>query len=258
MRSRDRGMLAMGFAALLFAGAAQAKPLEPPLQKQLLDLVERYNKAIFAGKVDDAMVARSEETRTMMRQELADPKKRREFLEFAKLTIPDKFEIVHTNLTEDGSRASIVAIATKKIPEDAKVGAEDPKPGSTVRNEMTYEFLLEEGAWKYDNQTLGIDPAEIAPCQNVAFEPLSAYDDRETTSIGGPIRRVDFKSDHTLVVVRIVDEENCAFLPDRAKLEQMGFDPARLVPYAVVNIAAFPHKTDKQKFWVDELDVQPE
>jgi hypothetical protein len=41
--------------------------------------------------------------------------------------------------------------------------------------------------------------------------------------MGGQIRRVKFEADHTMVAVRMFDEEACIFLPSRARLKELGF-----------------------------------
>jgi hypothetical protein len=62
-----------------------------------------------------------------------------------------------------------------------------------------------------------------------------------------------------MVVIRIVDEEICAFLHDnKAGQLRHELDRARLVPYSIVEIEGSPHKTDKQKALVDTRNVQPE
>ena len=74
-------------------------------------------------------------------------------------------------------------------------------------------------------------------------------------SMGGPIARVAFEPDYTLVVVRVVDEENCAYLPSRADIAKSGQNPDLLVPYAIISINGFPHKSDKQKIWAEKFSL---
>jgi hypothetical protein len=243
-------------AVLMATPSASAGPLEPALQGQLMQLFDGYNKAIAAGKVDDAVAMRSSETRKQMQEYLGSADKRKELLEFAKQSIPDTVEVKHTHLAKDGTGASIIVIAKKKIPNDVPPGG--PPPGTVVTAEMVLNFVKEGGNWKFADQTFGMDPAKIVRCKNEAFEPIDAYDDSKMTSMGGPIDRVAFEADYTLVVVRVVDEENCAYLPNRAVIEKAGLNPDLLVPYAVVEIKGFPHKSDKQKVWVDHITIREE
>jgi hypothetical protein len=56
-----------------------------------------------------------------------------------------------------------------------------------------------------------MDPTKIVDCKNEAFKPIDAYDRGKNASLGGPIARATFEADYTLVVVRVTNEENCAF-----------------------------------------------
>jgi hypothetical protein len=69
-----------------------AKPLDPPLQQQLLARYDSYNQAIAAGKLHDALAIRTAETRANATNEMSTAKGRQEFLAMAKLMIPDKLE----------------------------------------------------------------------------------------------------------------------------------------------------------------------
>ena len=68
----------------------------------------------------------------------------------------------------------------------------------------------------------------------LAIAPQSRAD----VSIGGPIVRADFQPDYPLIVIRVVAEENCAYLPGREAIAGHGIDPAKLVPYAIVEAKA--------------------
>lgn len=249
------------FAAALFAiaPAVLAKPLDPALQQQLLGVYDGYNKALVAGKVPDALKLRSAESRASVQKEIPTAAARQRFLEMARLMAPNTLKVEHATINAAGDKASIITTAAKTIPKNAKIGPGGPAPGSTVRMAITLSFVKEGDGWKLDDQMFGADPATITPCKDDKFEPETAYDTSKTVSMGGPIVRVDFQSDHTLVVVRIVDEENCAFLSDNKEgLLKHGLKPDNLVPYAIVEIEGSPHKTDKQKVLVDKLSVQPE
>jgi len=74
--------------------------------------------------------------------------------------------------------------------------------------------------------------------------------------VGGPIVRVQFEADYTLLVVRVVDGENCAYMPNREAIQKAGLNLDLLVPYAIAEISGLPHKTDPQKVWVDHITVR--
>jgi hypothetical protein len=124
-----------------------------------------------------------------------------------------------------------------------------------MHGEITLTFKQEGKQWKFDEQDFGVDPASVKPCSDDAVEPMANYDDDRDVSLGGMIRKVEFKPDHTLLVVRIVDEDTCAILPDKEKLQQLGMDVSLLVPYATVDMEGSPHKTDKQRAYINKLRV---
>lgn len=246
-------------AALFAAVPAIAAPLDPALQQQLLDIYDAYNKALLAGKVADAMKLRSAAIRAEAQKEMPTEAARQRFLAMARTMVPDSLQVVHATTSAAESKASIITIATKTMPKNMKPSPGGPAPGSTLHAEVILSFVKEGAAWKLDDQTFGMDPSTIKACRDEKFEPASAYDAGRTVSLGGPIVRVDFQSDHTLVVVRVTDEEDCAFLPDNKEgLLKKGLAPDKLVPYAIVEIEGSPHKTDKQKVLVDNLTVRDE
>ena len=247
-------------AALMLAmpPASLAAPLDPALQQQLLAVYDSYNKAIAAGKLPDALALRTAETRTRAQQDMKTAKDRQAFLAMAKMSIPDRLDVRHASISAAGDKARIITVASKTFPAGRQIPG-GPPPGTTAQSEVTLSFAREGDAWKLDDLMFGMDPAKIVACKNDKYEPEAAYDANKTVSLGGPIARVDFQPDHTLVVIRVVDEENCAFLRDnKAALVKRGLDPAKLVPYAIVEIEGSPHKTDKQKILVDSLTVSPE
>jgi len=257
MRYRLLGLVLMTIFAAGLALPGWSAPLDPALQQQLLDIYNRYNRALAAGKLDEAMQLRTAAVRQEMQKDLKDKKQREAFLAFAKDVIPDSLEVRKGTLATDGNRASIATIASKTVPAGAKT-AGGPPPGTTFRNQIQLDFVKEGGNWKFATQTFGMDPDKIKPCASEAFDAIEAFDPDRSVSMGGPIRRVAFKADHTLVVVLVVDEENCAFLPDRENLKKAGLNTDLLVADAIVEIEGFPHRTDTQKLCIDQLTVRGE
>ena len=241
------------------APAALAGSLDAALQQQLLAIDAGYNKALLAGKLPDALKLRSAHTRAEAQKEMRTAAARQRFLEMARTMVPDTLQVAHASINAAGNKASIITVAAKTIPKSAKIPPGGPAPGSTLHSELTLSFVKESDGWKLDGQIFGPDPASITACKDDKYEPETAYDTDKTVSMGGPIVRVDFQPDHTMVVIRVVDEEDCAFLrANKEELLKHGLSPDKLVPYAIVEIEGSPHKTDKQKVLVDKLNVQPE
>lgn len=233
--------------------AVRAEPLDTALQTELLQLYDRHNQAITAGKVDEAVALRSSDAKKAIRPYLGTAAKRRELAAMLTEAIPDTIDVKHGSLAKDGKSAAILIVATKKAP--AKVPKGGPPPGSVMTEEMTLNFVSEGGQWTLGETVFGMDPTKIVPCKNPAFEPIDAYDDDKNVELGGPIVRVDFQPDYTLLVLRVVDEENCAYMPNREAIEKAGLKVDMLVPYAIAEISGLPHKTDPQKVWVDHITV---
>jgi hypothetical protein len=256
---RRRAALLRALAPLLLlAAAANAKPLEPTAQQDLLALYDRYGKLVLAGKLTEAAQLRAAKPRAEM---LALGKKSKreqtEMIEMARLMTPDSVTPVHANLAADGNAATIEVVASKTWPAGVKI-PNAPKPGTVTHGEVSLQFALEGTAWKLVTQSFGPDPAAVSTCHDETTETEAAYNRNASSNVGGQIRRVDFKADHTLVVIRIVDEENCLILPPRDRLAQNDGHPDKLVPWALIEADGAPHRNDKQRFWADKWTVTDE
>ena len=73
--------------------------------------------------------------------------------------------------------------------------------------------------------------------------------------MGGVIRRVVFSADHTLLIVRLLDEEHCLFLPPKPELTEAGLNTDFLKPWNTVETEVSPHKTEKLKAWIDRMRI---
>ena len=209
---------------------------------------KNWESLLAAGNLADAAAISVPE----LSKQIADAMKNKEdaegLKEMAKEMAPDKVEPQHASMSKDGKLATIFAIGTEKIPEDAKMPPDGPKPGTTLQFELTLEFGRDGKDWKFAEQLFGMNPSQIKTCHDEASETLTSCDQRKSQSTGGPIRRVEFKPDHTLVVFRVLDEEGCAILPTRDQLAKGGFDPAALVPYALIEFSGYPNRPTSSAF----------
>jgi hypothetical protein len=251
--------LATSFAVLfglpLACGPTLATPLDPALQQQLLALYDQYDKAIISGKFADIAALRTAEGRAEWLAEVKKTRKQQaDDLDMARQMVPDRVQPLHATLSGDGATATIITLASKTLPTNVHLN-NGLKPGAVTKSELTLTFAREGQQWKLADLTFGIDPADLKPCKDEATETIAAYDQDRDVSLGGPIRRVEFKPDHTLLVIQMVNEENCAILPNREGLVKLGMNPDLLVPYAIVEMGGSPHKTDKQRAWIEKLRV---
>jgi hypothetical protein len=265
MEERMKGSIWSGaaiaavLAVILSAtGPTLAAPVAPDLQVQLMALFNRWESLLGQGKLADAAAISVPELRKQIAAAMKSKKDAAGLAEMVKDMTPDKLEPRHASLSKDGKRATIITVATRKIPEDAKMPPDGPKPGSVVQTEITLKFERDGKDWKFAEQLFGMDPAQIKHCHDDAEETVAAYDQTSSQSAGGLINRVEFKPDHTLVVFRILDEENCGILPARDKLAKDGFDASSLVPYAMLELSGYPHKTDQQRVWAEKFRIVQE
>lgn len=247
-----RALLAGWMGLCLGAAAAFAAPADPAQREAAMAVFAAWNKAVAAGKLDDAFALRTAAMRARIREEMKTPARRKQVADMLKAMVPDTVEVQHAALSRDGSKLTLHTVVGSTVPATAPRRPGMPSPGTRLQAELTLDFLREGGVWKFDNQTWGMDPSKMKPC-GTAWPGMEGFEERDNLQMGGQIRRVAFAADHTLVVIRMLDEENCIFLPSRARLGELGFKADLLEPYAVIEIEAWPHRTDKQAAWAASL-----
>ena len=124
-----------------------------------------------------------------------------------------------------------------------------------VWQEISLEFMREGGTWKYVVLIFGANPDAITRCTDETFEGREAYDPDKDVSRGGVIWWVVFNADHTLLIVRLLDEEHCLFLPPNQELTEAGLNTDVLKPWNTVETEVSPHKSDPLKAWIDRMRV---
>lgn len=235
-------------AALALALGANARAADDPLQAELTALYQKHNELMAADKVDEALALRTAEVKADLEQELKKGSKDEQTETRAMLRgmTPDSFEVLHIDGGE--SEAELYIVGSKKMPFG-------PDAGKIKRIEMQVAFAKEDGVWRVGVPTFLMDPDAVKHIEDVAYEPIENYDQDRDVNIGGRIVRVALEADHTLVVIRMLDEEQALFLPDKAYLEEKGFNVELLQPYATVEADGHPHKTNATKVWVTGLQV---
>ena len=231
---------------LVLAGSASAEPMARSQQEQLLVLFQRYNRAIEAGDVNQAIALRTQAVRTELTPHLDTPQERADFLNASREMLPERQQPLHASLNGSGDKALLILLVTKTV------------SGHPVQDEFDLGFAREGSVWKLGDMAAGPGPADIKRCPDRNYQPVSAYAGGSAVSLAGRIESVDFLPDHTLVLLASGATEVCAFLPDRAALQQHGLNPAIMQPWRVADISGVAEKTDPQKVMVNNITVHAE
>lgn len=245
---------ALALCACLLAGPALAAPLEPALQAELLKLFETYNAAIKKGDVKAAIALRDKETRARFDQEFKTAAQRKNFLDMSRSVLPSKVEVEDGRRSEAGDEAELDIVATMVAPPRARGKNGVPKDG-ILKQSVSLEFKREDGAWRYGTPTFRMSPSQVVKCDENQPEAEKAFDDQSNLSVGGLIKRVKFADDYTAIVVDVVGEENCLYLPNKAFLQKAGLNTDLLEPRALIEAEGYKHRSDKQKAWLTGLKV---
>ena len=169
--------------------------------------------------------------------------------------VPDSYAVEHGELAADGASAEIETVATMTLPPFRR-GKDGVPADGVVRQEIRLAFAREKAGWRYDSPTWGMNPDRIKACDESVPAKEVDFDDAKDVSMGGMIRRVVFADAYTVFVARVVDEENCLYLPDGATLRKAGFNTDLLAPRATFEAEAIKHRSDEQRVWVQDLNVR--
>ena len=245
-------------AALLFAfllpASARGDEIPAALKAELLALYDKYNAAAKKGDFKTALPLRTAKRRADIEKALKDPKEK-EFANAFLRMAPESYTVEHAELAPDGNSAEIETIATVVAPPHVRAKDGIPADGR-VQQEITLAFAKEKAGWRYDQPTWGARVGSIKACDESKPAVEADFDDSKESNIGGMIRRVVFADGYTVFVARIVDEENCLYLPDKAALQKAGLNTDLLAPRAMFEAEVIKHRTDDQRVWVQGLTVR--
>jgi len=247
-----RALLAV---ALLLAatGIAPAAEMPAAIRTELLALYDKYNAAAKKGDFKSAMALRTTKRRADIDKALKNPKEK-DFANAMLRYVPESYTVEHAELAEDGNTAEIETVAEFIAPPHVRGKGDVPADGK-VQQEISLAFVKEKGAWRYDQPTWGPRVGSIKACDEAKAAKEEDFDDAKELTLGGMIRRVVFADSYTVFVARVVDEENCLYLPDKAALQQAGLNTDLLVPRAMFEAEAIKHRSDEQRVWVTGLSV---
>jgi hypothetical protein len=211
-------------------------------EKDLKDVFNAYNGYAKAGDVDKMLALRASEVEKEIRSQIKGKQDRADFVLMGRAQIPDTYEVQHVKWAKDGMSAELYSVwhlpPMKEIQRSEKAVAE-----------VMVSFKKENGKWKMDNILALGDPSQIKRPKDLVYNKQDADTDVTSASVAGRIVKLEFKTDHTLVIVRVMDEEIAVFLPPKATLEKAGMNFDDLAPWKMREFTGYPHKKDKLKFF---------
>ena len=233
----------------LLAAISISAAADDVLQRELSDLLQRYFTAVNADNFKEALNLRTGSSRAEIEKELADAGNRTATLKMMKAMTPERFETQHFEGTPAGAEATLYVIATKTLPEELA----KQQGRQSARAEVTAQFRKEGNSWRVENITFTGDPDKVKRSPDEKFEPEEAFNMERRTSINGRVIRTRFETDHSVVIVRVLDEEIVALLPSRKELEGYSFDFDSILPWHTVNVRGHLHKSNPLKLLATEL-----
>ncbi|MHB8067581.1 MAG: hypothetical protein ACYDIC_06735 [Desulfobaccales bacterium] len=203
-------------------------------------IFDAYNAGAKAGDVDKMLSLRTTKMDQEIRGQIVKKEDRKFFVAMGRAQIPESYQIQHVSWGKDRQSASLYLLAQyAALPE-----MERPR----TRMEGLITFKKEKGAWKIDSILALGDPDKVKRPKDMTYDPKDT-NLNATGEIAGRIVKTDFKPGYTLVILRVMDEENAVFLPPKEVLEKSGVPLADLDPWKMQKFGGHPHKSDKLKFF---------
>jgi len=222
-------------ACLAAAGAVMAQDAA-----ELTRTFDEYNSAAKAGELKKMLSLRTIEQQKDINSQIAKKEDRDYFLLLARAQTPESYEVQHVALGKDGQSATVYLLGQFPAMSEIK------RP--RTRMEEMISFKKEDGKWKIHSALPLGDPDKVKHPRDLTYAPKDADMD-VAGEIGGRIVKTEFHSDYTLVVVRVMDEENAVFLPAKDVLQRAGLPLEELQPWNIYEFSGHRHKSDKQKFF---------
>ncbi len=222
-------------ACLAIAGAVKAQDAA-----ELTRTFNEYNSAAKVGELKKMLSLRTIEQQKEINKEIAKKEDRAYFLLLARAQTPESYEVEHVASGKDGQSATLYLLG--QFPAMREI--ERPR----TRMEEMISFKKENGKWKIHSALPLGDPDKVKHPKDLNYDPEGADMD-VSGDIGGRIVKTEFYPGYTLVLVRVMDEENAVFLPAKEVLQHAGVPLEDLEPWKIQEFSGHPHKSDKQKFF---------
>lgn len=208
--------------------------------EELTKALDAYNAAVKAKDVPQMLALRAAERREQMGAQLTDAEKVETFLLSSLAVIPDRYTVQHVSWNDEQTHATLFLLSDFSEMEQVK------RP--QVRMEEWVSLRKEEGGWKVRDTRLLSDPSKLKALANDQYDPAQAKDG-EVIRLAGRVIRVEYRDDHTLLVLRGAEEERAVFLPPKELLEQQRVPLEPFAPWKIHEFVGHAHKSDAQKFF---------
>jgi hypothetical protein len=206
----------------------------------LREIYNSYNKAILEGSFDKIISFLTSDVQKDINTQVKTKKEKKQFLYSAKIQVPESYEILHSGSDKDSMSVTLHTIMQfaplKEIQRERS------------RIECDIIFKNENSNWKLGSLLFLSDPDKIVHPSDLTYNPEDADLDKEG-DIGGRIVKTEFNPGYTLVIIRVLDEENAVFLKSKSELLKDGVSLKELEPWNIYEFTGHPHKSDKLKFF---------
>jgi len=230
------------YLILVFILSVLWSPFSPGQVQQsaFKDIYDSFNKAVQEGVFEKIISFYTTDVQKEITSQVKSKKERKQFLAMGKLQIPESYEILHMEAGKDSDSYVLNTImqfsASKEIKRERS------------RAECEIHYKKENNKWKLESIWFLSDPDKIVRPHDFTYNPDDADIDKEG-DIGGRIVRTEFNPGYTLVIIRVLDEENAVFFKSKEDLLKEGISLKELEPWKVYEFSGHPHKTDKLKFF---------
>jgi hypothetical protein len=237
-------MSSLGFKASA-AGILGASLLFAQSTGDLTKVLDQYLAAVKAKDFQKIISLYHAAAKKAVLTDFETPEEQKNFLAQIAEMAPDAYAA--PEVSTGGDRVILRIMAKKNIPPAIQKKAKLPP---TMEKPMVVDFMQEGGQWKMGPPSFHTPvPAQatVGP-KDLNMGVRTDYKEGANTQLGGPILRLEKQAAGTVYVVRMLDEEIAAFVPE--KLVQPDFETGKIL---VMQGAS--HKQDAQKFWAEDAKL---
>lgn len=231
-------IISLLFTFTVFIGPINA---QEDLSKELTNIFDEFNTAAKNGDVEKMISLRTTDIQKDIRKNTKKKTDRSNFILMSRAQVPESYETQHVSSIGDNKAKLYILAQYAAMPEIQR---------ERGKFEISITYIKENNQWKMDMFMQLADAEKIIKPQDLTYSPADA-DSEKDGQIEGRIVKTEFLQGYTLVILRVMDEENAVFLPGKEELLQYGLDLHELDPWNLYFFEGHPHRTDKLKFFAN-------